>query len=250
MMKNTLGTSVVALAICALFALPLTGAFFAHPVAAQAEAMNSDMLQQKLAAIKTSAAENQRKLHQYTWTETQQVTLNGDPKPSKEFTCSYGPDGKVQKVQIGGASAEPESGGRGRLRQRIVAKKTAEMKDYMQQVGHVIALYMPPNPQKMQQAFQDRKVSMNRSEGMGNLEFRDYALPGDSMTISFDTGEKRIRSLTVHTYLDNPQDPVSLRVEFSRLPDDTNYPMRTTLDAQAKKITVVNTNTNYRKNGQ
>src|ERR1700760_1583986 len=41
----------------------------------------SGALQEKLAALKASTAENQQKLHQYTWTETTQLTLNGEPKP-------------------------------------------------------------------------------------------------------------------------------------------------------------------------
>ena len=36
-------------------------------------AMGQGKLQQKLAAIKTSTAENQQKLHQYTWTETSRI---------------------------------------------------------------------------------------------------------------------------------------------------------------------------------
>ena len=67
------------------------------------------------------------------------------------------------------------------------------------------------------------------------------------MTIGFDTAAKKIRTLNVKSYLDNPQDGVTLLVEFASLPDGTNYPMRTTLDAQAKNMHVVNTNTNYRK---
>src|SRR5580704_2177718 len=50
-------------------------------------------LQEKLAALKQSVAENQQKLHKYQWTETTQLTLNGDAKPATQSMCSYGPDG-------------------------------------------------------------------------------------------------------------------------------------------------------------
>lgn len=237
-----------ALASCALIAVPMVATLCAQPLFAQSGPLASGMLQQKLETIKASTTENQRKLHQYTWTETSRVTLNGEAKPPKEFNCSYGPDGKVQKTPIGAAMADP-SGGGGRLRQRIVEKKTQEMKDYMQQVGQVIALYMPPKSDKMQESFRQKKVSLDRSEGLVNFVFKDYALPGDSMTIAFDTAAKKIHTLNVHSYLDTPQNPVDLQVEFSTLPDGTNYPLRTTLNAPAKKISVENTNTNYRKAG-
>jgi hypothetical protein len=208
------------------------------------------MLQEKIAALKASTAENQQKLHQYTWTETQQLTLKGDPKPPKEFTCTYGPDGKVQKVPIGAPTAASTNSG-GRFKQKMVAKKTEEMKDYMQQVQGVIALYVPPNPEKMQQAIQAKKVSLSRAEGgIVDLVFKDYALPGDSMTIGFDSAAKKIRALHVQSYLDSPQDGVTLTVQFASLPDGTNYAQQTTLNAQAKQLTVVTTNSNYRKIGQ
>ena len=238
-----------ALASCALIAVPIAVSICTQPLTAQSGPLASGMLQQRLETIKASTAENQRKLHQYTWTETSRITVNGEAKPPKESNCSYGPDGKVQKIPIGGAMTAAPSGGGGRLRQRIVEKKTTEMKDYMQQVGQVIALYMPPKPDKMQESFRQKKVSMDRSEGLVNLVFKDYALPGDSMTMAFDTAAKKIHSLKVHSYLDTPQNPVDLQVEFSTLPDGTNYPLRTTLNAPAKKISVENTNTNYRKAG-
>ena len=68
-------------------------------------------LQQKLAAVKQAAAANQQQLRQYQWTETTQVTLKGDAKPSSQKLCQYGPDGQVQKTPIGAPPEQP-SGGR------------------------------------------------------------------------------------------------------------------------------------------
>jgi hypothetical protein len=45
-----------------------------------ATAQNGD-LQQKFAAVKQSAAENQQKLHQYQWIETTELMLKGEAKP-------------------------------------------------------------------------------------------------------------------------------------------------------------------------
>ena len=64
-------------------------------------------LQQKLAAVKQSVAQNQQKLHQYQWTETTQLTLKGEPKPPKTLQCQYGPDGKVQKTPVGSPPHPP-----------------------------------------------------------------------------------------------------------------------------------------------
>lgn len=207
------------------------------------------MVQQKLEAIKTSSAENQQKLHQYTWTETSSIAANGREMPPKVSNCFYGPDGKVHKTPVGDAEGTSASSGRGgRLMQRIKEKKSAEMKDYMQQVGGIIKMYVPPSPDMMQKAFKAHKVSFNKTGGQVDLVFHDYALQGDSMTVDFDSASKKIRSLSVKSYLDTPQNAVTLKVDFATLPDGTNHPSRTTLNARGQDIVeVVSVNSNYRK---
>lgn len=254
-MNHTSSRTERTLAASALFGFSLVAMLFSNTVFAQIGdgRMGQKLLQQKLAAIKASAAENQHQLHQYTWTETSHITVNGRALPPRESACSYGADGKVHKIPVGGAaSTESGNGRRGRfgLKQRIIEKKTADMKAYMHQVTRVLALYVPPDPHRMQQAFKARKVSFDRAGGMADLVFRNYALAGDSMTIGFDAAARKIRSLDVNSHLDSEDDAVTLRVEFASLADGTNHPSRTTLDAPAKGVHVVSTNTNYRKIGQ
>ena len=43
----------------------------------------------------------------------------------------------------------------------MIANKKEEMKDYMGDVKVLLAKYVPPDPQAMQQAFQAGKVSLN-----------------------------------------------------------------------------------------
>ncbi len=78
------------------------------------------------------------------------------------------------------------------MKQKIIAKKTAEMKDYMQDVKTLLNMYVPPDPQKMQAAYQAGKLSLNPVPGAMNLVFTDYAQPGDKMTLTFDTAAKKI----------------------------------------------------------
>lgn len=205
-------------------------------------------MQQKLAAVKQSVAANQQRLHQYQWVETQQITLKGEPKPSKQFLCSYGPDGQVQKVPVGEQQQQQPSGGR--LKQRVVEKKKEEMQDYMQDVKSVIGMYVPPNPQKMQAAFQAHNVSLVPGGGLVQLVFKNYAQPGDQMTISFEPQAKKVQSLNVETYMGQAKDAVTLAVQFASLPDGTNYAQQTVLDAKAKQLQVTTTNAQYNKLGQ
>jgi hypothetical protein len=218
------------------------------PSVAQMGGGASPELQEKLAAVKQSAAANQQRLHQYQWVETQQITLKGEPKPSKQFLCRYGPDGQVQKVPIGEQQQQQPSGRR--LKQHVIEKKTEEMQDYMQDVKSVIGMYVPPNPQKMEAAFQAHNVSLVPGGGVVQLVFKNYAQPGDQMTISFDTQAKKIQSLNVNTYMGQAKDAVTLAVQFASLPDGTNYAQQTVLDAKAKQLQVTTNNSQYSKLGQ
>jgi hypothetical protein len=212
-------------------------------LSAPAIAQNPE-LQQKLAGVKAVAAENKQQLRQYEWTETLQLTLKGDAKPPTTNLCRYGPDGQVQKTLIGAPPPEPSGG---RMKQKIIAKKKAEIKAYMDQVKGLLSIYVPPDPQRMEQAYQAGKFSLTPMPGVMKLVFNDYAQPGDKMTITFDTAAKKIISLDVNTYLDEEKHAVTLHVQMAGLPNGPNYPRQTVLNATAKQLVVTTTNFNYQK---
>jgi len=205
----------------------------------------SGELQEKLMALKQAAAANKQRLMQYQWVETTQLTLKGEQKPERVYQCSY-VNGQVQKVPLG---APPQQQDKRGLRGRVIEKKTDEMKAYMQQVQSLLSLYVPPNPQLMQQAFQKKDVSLDKTMGGSgvNLVFKNYAKQGDQMTIGFDTATKKISTINVNTYMDNPQDAVTLAVQMASLPDGTNYAAQTVLNATAKQIQVTTNSANYAK---
>jgi hypothetical protein len=213
-------------------------------IAAASTFAQSAELQQKLAAVKQSAAENKQRLRQYQWTETTQLTLKGDAKSPTQNLCQYGPDGQVQKTPVGPAPEQPSGG---RVKQRVIAKKKAEMQDYMEDVKGLLTMYVPPDPQRMQQAFQAGKVSFNPAGGAVNLIFTDYAQPGDRMTLTFDPASKKIVAVSVNTYMGQAKDAVTLQVRMASLPDGTNYSQQTVLNASAKQLVVTTTNSNYQK---
>jgi hypothetical protein len=217
------------------------GCAIAFLAVGQAIAQDSE-LKEKVAAVKQSAAENKQKLQQYQWTETTQLTLKGDAKPASTNLCRYGPDGQVQKKLV---SPPPEQPSGGRMKQKIIAKKKEEMQDYMGDVKVLLSQYVPPDPQKMQQAYQAGKVSLNPAGGVVNLIFKDYAQPGDQMTLTFDTAAHKITSLNVNSYLGEAKDAVTLQVKMASLPDGTNYAQQTVLNATEKKLVVTTTNSNY-----
>lgn len=244
-MKKKLLSTFVFFGIAAAVAIPAW--------AQKAAGGQGGELQQKLAAVKQSVTQNQQKLHRYQWVETQQLTLKGEAKPPTQQLCSYGPNGQVQKVPIGQPQQQQQqqSGRRGKLKERVVEKKTEEMQDYMGQVKSILALYVPPDPQRMEKAFKAGNASLNPGGGgVAQIVFKNYAQPGDQMTVSFDTAAKKIQQVNVNTYLDEPKDVVTLSLQFASLPDGTNYVQQSVLDATAKQLQVTTTNANYSKLAQ
>lgn len=236
--KQSLSGTII---LTAQRSLIVVAAFLA--VTAPTIAQSGDM-QQKLAEVKQAAALNQQALRQYQWTETTQLTLKGDPKPASQKLCQYGPDGQVQKTPIGPPPEQPSGG---RMKQRVIAKKKGEMMDYMDDVKAVLAMYVPPDPQKMQAALAAGKVSLNPAGGMLNVIFTDYAQPGDRMTLTFDTASKKIVSLNVNTYMGQAKDAVTLEAQMATLPDGPNFTQRTILHATAKELVVTTTNSGYQR---
>ena len=122
----------------------------------------------------------------------------------------------------------------------------------MDDVKSLLAAYVPPNPQKMQQAMQAGNVALIRdaAAGLVNLTFKNYAQQGDQMVIAFDPMAKKITNIGVNTYMGEAKDAVTLTVDFSSLPDGTNYAQKTVLTATAKQLVVTTLNTNYHLFGQ
>ena len=218
--------------------------FAAAPAIAQG---GEGQLTQKVAALKKSLAENQQRLHKYQWTETSQITLKGEPKPAKQYLCQYGPDGQVQKTPIAQEGMQQSPGGR--LKQRMVKKKTEEMQDYMGDVKQLLSVYVPPDPVKLQQAYQTGNASIAKGPmpGTVKLAFQNYDKPGDQLTIIFNTQQNTIAELSVKTYMQQPSEAVTLDTHFASLPDGINYAQKVVLNATAKKLMVTTTNSGYQK---
>ena len=75
---------------------------------------------------------------------------------------------------------------------------------------------------------------------------KQYLKPGDSLTIDLDPAANRLLGLGVNSYLDKPDDTVTLAVQMNTLPDGALYAAQTTLDAKAKNIQVVITNSGHK----
>lgn len=205
----------------------------------------TELIKQKLDSVKQAAAANRAALSQYSWTESIQVSLNGEVKSTKQMNCRRGPDGKPQCTPIDAAAEQAPAHG---IMGRIKAEKKEEFVDYIGQVKTLIGTYLPLDAEKMQAAHEAGNVSLSRpGTGEAGLAFKSYSLPGDSMTLDFSTETRKLATLAVNSYLGDPSSAVTLAVQFASLPDGTSYPAQETINATAKGLKLAITNSNYQK---
>ena len=210
-----------------------------------AMAQNPQM-EQKLMAIKQKMAANKQKLAQYTWQETESISLKGEVKDTKVYQVTMSPNGP-QKTLINNEKAE--SGGReGRLKRHIIEKKTEEFQEYGQQIGALAKQYTTPDPDRLMQAKQQGNVSLQLGgNGTVNLIIKSYVKPNDQVTLTINDQTKAIVAAHIQSYLNDPSDAVTISAQFAQLPDGTNHVASMTINGESKHLTVNEQNSNYQK---
>ena len=205
-------------------------------------------LKEKLAAAKQAAALNQQALRSYSWVEKTELSLKGEVKNTKVDMCRYGPDGKVQKTPV--VEPPPPEQKRG-MKGKMIANKTAEMKEELEAAVALVQQYLPPSPDKMQVVMNAGTASISQAgPGRASLKFPGYAKANDALTLTFDTTVKTMQQIDVQTWLDKPDNAVTLKVTMNALPDGVSYPGSVVLGIPKSKIEVRITKSNYQKLAQ
>jgi len=221
--------------LCALLFAP------ANSAVAQEESATA-----RFAALKQLLAESQTKLKAYEWIETTVVSMKGEEKSRTQKRCYHGADGAVQKLPL---TAPAEVKRKRGLRGRIAEKKKEELTGYMKDAVDLVKLYVPPEPVLIQAAKDAGKISLNLIEPgkRVHLDFQDYLKSGDVLGVEIDQTSNRILGINVNTYIESPEDAITLGVKCGVLEDGSSYVADVVLDAKAKLVKVRVSNTGYRR---
>ncbi len=206
-------------------------------------------LQERLAEIRQAAALNKQALARYTWQEQETISIKGEVKKQKLFQVRMTPDGQPQKTPLDPQQSSSLDNGRPGLRQSLVEKNTEEYREYAQQIEALAQSYTQPDPQRLQQAYQRGNVTLG-SEGIPGkvqLMFANYVKPNDSVSLVFNQAERSIQSLRISSYLDSPNDAVTISVQYSKLPDGTNHVSSMLVNGVSKQLTVATQTLDYQK---
>jgi len=214
----------------------------------QGPAGGSSELQQRLAEVKQSAAQNKEALSHYTWQEEEKIAIKGDVKDTKIYQVRLGPDGKPEKQQT--ENLPQSSGGRQHgLGHHIKEKKGEEYKEYGQQIGALAQQYAQPDPERLQQAFQQGNVMLGSGGAPGEVKMviKNYVKPNDQVTLIFSQQAKAIQSLQIQSYLTDPKDAVNIATQYSQLPDGTNHVSTMQINGVSKNLMITTQNSDYHK---
>jgi len=209
-------------------------------------AAQSPQLEEKLMAIKQNMAANKQKLAQYTWTETETISIKGSVKDTKTYQVQM-VNGQPQKTLVNNQKASSGGGREGRLKQHVVEKKTEEFQQYGQQIGALAKQYTTPDPDRLMQAKQQGNLSIQPGQGTVSLVIKNYVKPNDQVTMTISEQTKAPASVQVNSYLNDPSDAVKINAQFAQLPDGTNHVETTTINGVSKQLTVQDQNSNYQK---
>ncbi|HMU62969.1 MAG TPA: hypothetical protein PKA66_14395 [Gemmatimonadales bacterium] len=205
-------------------------------------------VQERVAELKRTLAENAAAQRQYTWIETTELALNGDVKETNSMSCQYvGGAEKPQCTQIGAPPAPKKI--RGPLRKKIAKGKIADLKAYMDSVKTLVAKYVPPEQELIAKAQQrgDVSVAPNPSNDTFKVTVSNYIQQGDAVAVVVHNEDHHLATLAVATWLNDPSAKVSLDVSFTTLATGVSFPIKKVLTASAKGVVVTITSSNFAK---
>jgi hypothetical protein len=233
----TLKQITLALTVAVVSMVALTGA---------TAVAQSPQMEEKLMVIKQAQQANKQKLAQYTWQETETISIKGNVKDTKVYQVQM-VNGQPQKNLLNDQKAQ--SGGReGRVKERIIDKETQEYEQYGQQIGALAKQYTTPDPERLMQAKQQGNISLQiGGNGTVSLVIKNYIKPGDSMTMTINEQTHSPVSVQVNSYLNDPEDAVTISAQFAQLPDGTNHVATTQIDGVSKHLGINEQNSNYQR---
>jgi hypothetical protein len=211
-------------------------------MAPQAMSQNPQ-LQQRVAEIKQYLSLNKQVLTQYTWQESQTVSVKGEVKKQELFQVRMGPDGQPMKTDL---TPDESSGGR---KHGIKHRIKEDYENYGKEIAALAQSYTQPEPGRFQQLFEQGNVLLGSAGAPNEVKVvvNGYLKPGDSVTIIFNKQQQAIQSLQISSYLDDPQNAVTISAQYAQLPNGPNHVASMIVNGVSKELTVQMQNTNYQK---
>jgi hypothetical protein len=217
---------------------------FTCSLVAQVPELQEDQaeVRQKLTLIERAIAKDKLALLQYTWMEQDTISVKREVERQEHFQVRMGADGRHQKTSLDQPTAGTSSQG-----------TPNEYKDYADQIRALMQQYLPSNQELLEQTYQNGFIKAGPEGGTATGQYQlvvfNYLKKGDTVTLIFDKVRKKLVSLTVNSYLNDPSDVVSMNAHCSKIPGGPNHFSTVTIQGVRKQLTIAVQNSNYREQG-
>ena len=130
----------------------------------------------------------------------------------------------------------------------MVERKMEEVQASLSQIRGLMARYLPLGPGALQHAFQTGSVALEHNGALGNsVVLHDYAKQGDSLSMDLSMPAMGLRGIRVRSYFESPSDILTADVHFATLPDGTQYPSITMINAPGRGISITTVQSDFSK---
>jgi hypothetical protein len=189
---------------------------------------------------------NAEALKAFTWQQRTQIQLKGETKKVLVNQMSYDGYGNQQKQLI---SEQPDSSqsqpSGGRLRQRVIEKKTDEFKDMLEGISALVKSYTEIPQEQLQAALQRATFSPGQGDMNASVQIAMSSViqSGDSFTVWIDRQAMLFRRVAISTTYE--QKPVTVSANYAMLPSGQVYMAQALVNYPAKQVVVEIDNMNY-----
>jgi hypothetical protein len=193
----------------------------------------------ELAAIGQAQLTNQTKLSHYTWQETQFISVNGEAVDYRLYSVSIGANGQYKRNLV------TEHTGQEAIFEPKRKEQLSQYGPYAQQLCELANQYTLLNSEGLTRANSRGEVVLLHEDDSIKLTIKNYSKPGDSLAMTINQRTHQLLKVWAKSYLTDPQDAVTIQVEFAELPDGTNHVATAEIDSASRHLTVKLTNWSY-----
>jgi len=202
----------------------------------------------RIDAIKQSLASSVGVLQQYEWSQNVALSVKGEEKAHKNFKCSYGADGKIQKTLAAAPGEEPKK--KKGLRGKVAANKMEDMEAALKASMALIDQYSPLEAGRVQAAKDAGNVSISvpGADNRVRITIKNYLKPGDQVELVVDGVKNTLQSVSITSAMEGDvKGPVAAKVTYAAMADGTLYPSHQALDLKEQNLKIDVENSGYTK---
>jgi len=195
---------------------------------------------QMAAQITEARRANATLMRQYTWNSRTEVIENNDVKDTRIELVNYTPDGMLVRSILNDQGAPLPFGF---LRRAIAENERKKMEEYLTDLRGLLEQYATPTEGKILDFLNQATTSGPDAGGLFEMTGRNFAVPGDTLSVWTDARTRHTRKIQVSTNYKG--DMANVTGTFETLASGLTYMAYAEITVPTKQLRVQVQNFNY-----